>query len=367
MDTPSGVRYSPPESETPAAVKTTIRVLLSLALTIVFLFFFLRSFPLRDAWDAIASASPAFILLSVVLNLVAYLIRAWRWRHLLAPMRENIGLYNLTSTTLIGFMVTFLVPMRIGEIVRPVLLARRERLPASGAIATIALERIFDALTVMSLFLVFSLSAHGQVVLNPADTGSAQAIAAQLIRKGALAAALMVAIGLPIAVILVMFPGAVLGWLHRFNRGGPSSRLGRGIVLLEQFLAGFGSLRRGRELGKIIVSSLAMWLMIDLSTWYGLKAFGLPLEFFDTFLLMVALTVGISVPTPGGVGPYEYFCTLALTDLWFVPAAVAGAVAVTLHAIAILPTVAIGLLLMWRDGVRPAEVRNLAAAEGGTT
>jgi uncharacterized protein (TIRG00374 family) len=346
-------------------VKSATRIVLSLGLTVAFLALFLRSFDLRAAGRAIAGASPMLLVLAVVVNLLAYLVRAWRWRHLLAPMREGIGLYNLTSTTMIGFMVTFLVPMRIGEIVRPVLLARRERLSASAAIATIALERLFDALTVMALFLVFSLSAHGRAVLNPADLGSAQASAALLIRRGALAAALLVAVGLPAAGILVMFPGTVVGWLHRLNRGGPDSRLGKGIGLLEQFLAGLGSLRRGRELGKILASSLLMWLMIDLSTWYGLRAFGLEMRLFDTFLLMVALTVGISIPTPGGVGPYEYLCTLALTDLWFVPAAVAGAVAMTLHAIAILPTVVIGLLLMWRDGVRPAEVRGLAA-EGGT-
>ena len=347
-------------------MKSTTRILISLALTIGFLVLFLRSFDLEAAGRAVASASPALLLLAVILNLLAYVVRAWRWRHLLAPMRENIGLYNLTATTFIGFMITFLVPMRIGEIVRPVLLARRERLPASAAIATIALERLFDMLTVMALFLVFSLSAHGRGVLDPSDAGTAQASAALLLRQGALLASVGVAVGLPIVILLVLFPGVVLRWLHRLNRGGPTSRLGRGIVLLEQFLAGFGSLRRGRELGKIVASSLAMWLLIDLSTWIGLKAFGLPLQFFDTFLLMVALTVGISVPTPGGVGPFEYFCQIALTDLWRVPAAVAGAVALALHAVTLLPTIAVGLLFMWRDGVRPAEVRNLAT-EGGTS
>ncbi|HYV19799.1 MAG TPA: lysylphosphatidylglycerol synthase transmembrane domain-containing protein [Verrucomicrobiae bacterium] len=344
-------------------MKSATRVLVSLGLTILFLALFFRSFDLQAAGRAIASASPLFLLLGVALNLFAYLVRAWRWRHLLSPMREGLGLYNLTSTTFIGFMVTFLVPMRIGEIVRPVLLARREKIPATGAIATVALERIFDAMTVMTLFLIFSLSAHGRAVLNPTEVGSAQASAAHLLRQGALAAALLVAVGLPIALALVMWPRVIVGWLHRLNRGGPESRLGKAIVLLEEFLAGLGSLRRGRELGKIIASSLAMWLVIDLSVWCTLKAFDLPLQFFDIFLLMVALTVGISVPTPGGVGPYEYFCTLALTDLWAVPAAVAGAVALTLHATAMLPTILIGLLLMWRDGVRPAEMRVLAAEE----
>jgi len=341
-------------------VKSSTRILISLVLTGVFLFLFLRSFPLAAAWDSLRSASPVLLLLAVLLNLVAYPVRAWRWRHLLAPIREGIGLYNLTSTTFIGFMVTFLVPMRVGEVVRPVLLARRERFSSSAAIATIALERLFDAMTVMSLYLVFSLSAHGQAILAPPADGGARSQAAVLLRQGAWGVMLMVAVGLPIVAILVVFPKPFVAWLHRLNRGGPGTRLGKAIGVLEQFLGGLEAVRRGKELSAIIVSSFVMWLLIDLSVYLGLLAFDLPLRFFDTFLLMVALTVGISVPTPGGVGPYEFFCQISLTDFWGVTASVAGAVAVTLHAIAMLPPIAVGLLLMWRDGVRPSEVRTLA-------
>jgi uncharacterized membrane protein YbhN (UPF0104 family) len=344
-------------------VKGAVRIVVSLALTLLFLWLFLRNFDLGAAGRAIQGASPGLLLLATVINLLAYLVRSWRWRQLLSPMRERIGLYNLTATTFIGFMVTFLVPMRIGEIVRPVLLARRERLSASAAIATIALERLFDALTVMSLFLIFSLSAHGRAVLDPPDAGAARASASHLLRQGALAASLLVAIGLPVAIVLVAFPRFFLGWLHRMNPGGATTRLGKVIGVLEDFLTGLGSLRSARHLLQIVLSSLVMWLMIDLSTWCSLRAFGLPLQLFDTFLLMVALTVGISIPTPGGVGPYEFFCQVTLTDLWLVPAAVAGAVAITMHAIAMLPTILIGLLFMWRDGVRPAEMRTLAAEE----
>jgi uncharacterized protein (TIRG00374 family) len=341
-------------------VKSITRVLLSLLLTGAFLFLFLRNFDLTAAWASLRGASTTLLILAVAVNLAAYPVRAWRWRNLLSPMKERIGLYNLTSTTLIGFMISFLVPMRIGEVVRPVLLARRERIPATGAIATVALERLFDAMTVMGLYLVFSLSAHGRGILAPPAAGVARSSASVFMRQGALAASIVVAIGLPLLVVLVAAPKPFIAWLHRLNRGGPDTAIGRGIALLEQFLDGLKSVRRLRELTRIIASSLAMWLMIDLSVWLGLKAFDVPLGFFDTFLLMVALTVGISIPTPGGVGPYEYFCQISLTDFWGVPAAVAGAVAVTLHAIAILPPIVIGLLLMWKDGVRPAEVKDLA-------
>lgn len=341
-------------------MKSSTRILISLGLTVAFLALFLRSFDLAAAWQSLRGANPWLLGAAVALNLLCYPVRAWRWRHLMAPIRENLGLYNLTSTTFIGFMVTFLVPFRLGEVVRPVMLARRERLSSSAAIATIALERLFDAMTVMFLFLVFSLSAHGRAILAlPAD-GGARSQAVVLLRQGALGATLLVAIGLPVVMALVIFPQHFIGALHRMNRGGPGTRFGRVIKVLDQFLGGLGSLKRGRELTAIIASSFAMWLLIDLSVWLGLLAFGLPLRFLDTFLLMVALTVGISMPTPGGVGPYEYFCSISLTQVWGVPAAIAGAVAVTQHAIAMLPPIVVGLLFMWRDGVRPAEVRTLA-------
>lgn len=341
-------------------MKSTTRITISLLLTIVFLGLFLWSFDLAAAWNSLRSASPLLLALAALLNLAAYPVRAWRWRHLLAPVREGIGFYNLNSTTIIGFMVSFLVPFRVGEVVRPVLLARRERFSSSAAIATIALERLFDALTVMTLYLVFSLSAHGRAILAPPAEGGAGSEAAVLLRQGAWGAMLLVAVGLPLVAILVVFPKPFVARLHRLNRGGPSTRLGKAIGVLEQFLGGLEAVRRGKELSAIVVSSFAMWLLIDLSVYLGLLAFDLPLRFFDTFLLMVALTVGIAVPTPGGVGPYEFFCQISLVDFWGVPASTAGAVAVTLHAVAILPPIALGLLLMWRDGVRPSEVRTLA-------
>jgi uncharacterized membrane protein YbhN (UPF0104 family) len=343
-------------------VKLLTRFAISILLTAAFLFLFLRSFDLGAAWSSLRGASIAWSVLSVALNLSAYLVRAWRWRHLLAPIRERIGFYNLTSTTLIGFMVSFLVPFRMGEIVRPILLARRERLSSSAALATIALERLLDAMTVLGLFLVFSLSAHGSALMAAptGDGGVSQASA--LLRRGGMAAAAFVVIGLPIVVLLVAFPGQVVAWLHRVNRGGQAGRVARAIGVLERFLKGLGAIRRWRELLASASLSVAMWLVIDLSVYATLRAFDQSLGFFDTFLLLVPMTVGISVPTPGGVGSFEFLCQIALTDFWGVERAAAAAVAITLHAIAILPPIVIGLVLMWRDGVRPGEVRRIAAA-----
>ena len=102
-----------------------------------------------------------------------------------------------------------------------------------------------------------------------------------------------------IVIILVAFPGKVVAWLHRVNRGSREGRVARAIGVLEQFLMGFGAIRRWKNLLAAVALSVTMWLVIDLSVYVGVKAFGLPMTFFDTFLLMVPLTVGIAIPCGG--------------------------------------------------------------------
>ncbi len=340
-------------------MKPAARVVVSLLLTVLFLALFLRSFDLVAAGRAVSAASPLLIGLGVAVNLLAYWVRAWRWRYLLAPIRRGVGMYNLTSTTMIGFMISFLVPFRVGEVVRPVLLARRESLHAGAAFATIALERLLDTLMVMSLFLVFVLSPRGAALLAAPAGGATEA--SLFLRRGLMAAAAFVALGLPLVAILVAVPGKIAALLHRLNPGERTGAVGRAIASIETFVQGFSAIRRARDLAPCLALSLALWLLIDLSVFLGVRAFDLPLRFTDIFLLMVPLGVGIVVPTPGGVGPYEFLGQMSLAGFWGVEAARAAATAVTLHASTLVPTIAVGLLFMWRDGLRPAEVRRIAA------
>lgn len=339
-------------------MKPALRVVLSLVLTGFFLVLFFKGFDLGAAWKSASSADPGLLALGVVVNLAAYVVRAWRWRYLLSPIKEGVGLYNLTSTTLIGFMISFLVPFRIGEVARPVLLARREGLHAGAAFATIALERLLDTLIVMTLFLAFVLSPRGAAILS---AGGDANVAALFLRRGALTAAAFVLVGLPLVALLVAFPDRIVALLHRLNPGASTGMIGKAITALLSVVKGFSAVRRPRALVPALLLSFVVWLLIDLSVLLGVRAFGLPLQFADIFLLIVPLGVGIAVPTPGGVGPYEYLGQISLVGFWGVGVDRAAAAAVTLHASTLVPTIVAGLMFMWRDGLRPSEVRRMAA------
>src|SRR5688500_11413184 len=104
------------------------------------------------------SARPEFLLVAMVLTAGMYLVRAERWQYLLEPLGHT-RFWVAFRTTIIGFAATFVLPARAGEVLRPYLLARKERLPATAAFATIILERLLDLVTVLGLFAVFVLVA----------------------------------------------------------------------------------------------------------------------------------------------------------------------------------------------------------------
>ncbi len=340
-------------------MKPALRIAISLLLTVSFIWLFARRFDVRSAAHALGAASPWLIGLSVLVNLVGYLIRAWRWRVLMAPVKKGIGMYNLTSTMFIGFMISFLVPFRIGEVARPVLLARREKVSTTATLATVALERLFDVMTVMSLLLVFVLTTRGSALVASRGGAGEAGQASVYLRRAVVATGGLVAVALPLVLLLVLFPRRVTDLLHRLHgrRRGAAARL---TETVEKLIAGLGVMRHRKHLTQSIALSFLMWLVIDASVLLGVRAFGLPLRFTDMFLLIVPLGLGIVMPTPGGVGPYEFLCQVSLTGFWGVAQASAGAAAITLHAVTLLPTIVLGLLFMWHGGVRPAEVRKMA-------
>src|SRR5262245_43261533 len=125
------------------------------ALTIGLLWGFIRGANLTEVWLHIKSADPLWIAGAVVMTIFGFFVRAWRWQALLWPLGV-VRFRNTFRTTVMGFTATNLLPGRLGEVLRPYLLARTESLPFSSALATIVIERVFlDIASILLLFGVF--------------------------------------------------------------------------------------------------------------------------------------------------------------------------------------------------------------------
>jgi hypothetical protein len=319
----------------------TVRAVATVALAVLLLALFFRGSDWAEIRSALLSGRPSLILWSLAAIMITYGIRALRWRILLSPLGRP-GLWNCFSATVIGFMVNFLVLGRLGEIARPYLLARREGFSASGAFATIVLERVLDLVTVV-IFVGFSL------LFGPGRSESEEGVGA--LEFGGLLGLAAALVGLGSMFLLARYPDRSLRFWRRLLSLAPR-RLGeRALSFLDTFRSGLGVLVDGSGLLKTALMSVLLWLSICLSFWLGARAFDVELGFFDSFLVIGFLTVGVAVPTPGAIGGYHVMCALALTMLFGTEASLAKAVALASHAISFLPVTILGIFLFAKAGL----------------
>src|SRR5688572_6574804 len=172
-------------------MKRALRVIVSFVAAAAFLGLFFWKLDARVVLRHMADAHPAWLGAVLVLQGVHLVLRTLRWRILLAPMKRRIGFYNLFSTTAIGYLLSF-VFFRIGEVLRPVMLAQREGIQKSGAIATCVLERLMDALAIALLLGVYLL-----FFFQPPAAGTGTLDMGQVRSAGIAVGALMMA-GFPV-------------------------------------------------------------------------------------------------------------------------------------------------------------------------
>ena len=330
------------------------RVGLSLLLAVGLLFLFFRGVDWDAMGRALRGADPLYLCGVVLVTLVTYAARAWRWGFLLAPL-ARVPYPRLFSATVIGFMTGMLIP-RAGEVVRPYLVARKHPVSTSAGFASIVLERLFDLITVLLLFALYLY------VLPTPPTQTRGPLLGVLKVAGAAAGAGALVI---LAVLLVWhrhseramrladrllwpFPARFAGAVARGVRS-----FGDGLAVLKA---------SPPHLAAILAQSVVVWLFLALGIHWNNRAFGLHLPFHTAFLILAFLTVGVSIPTPGTVGGFHAFYRAALTEAYGVDNDVAAAAGIASHALGNLPVLLLGLALLGREGLTVGKVANMSEA-----
>jgi uncharacterized protein (TIRG00374 family) len=326
----------------------------ALALALVWLFF--RGADLGAIRASLLAARPGLVLAAVMVTLVTYFLRAARWRVLLSPLGRP-SLWNCFSTTVIGFMVNFLVPPgRLGEVARPYLLARREGFSASGAFATILLERILDLVTVVLLIGLW-------LAVGTLPTRSAEALEA--LKIGGLVGLAAAVIALGTMSLFARYPEASLARATRVLSILPQRFQQVAIRFLATFTTGLGVLADAAGFAKAASLSVLLWVNVCFAFWIGARALSVHFGFGQTFLVIGFLTVGVAVPTPGGIGGYHVMGALALTSMFGTDESAARAVALVNHAIAFLPVTFLGIVLFAKAGLSFRQVKTFTSSRDG--
>jgi uncharacterized protein (TIRG00374 family) len=326
-------------------------VVLTLALALVVLF--LYNVDLQGVVAQILRARPdwlAFALFTMVVNLA---IRAWRWQYLLEPLGRP-SFANAFRATSVGFAASAILPARAGEVIRPYFLARRQRISATGAFATVILERLLDMVTVLGLLAVYVFFVRGPVSADHALAFEAVTWAAGMAGVGAIAA-------FSVLFALAANPVRLAQTLSRLERVMPSKLAGALARIAEKFANGLAVVRRPGRLFVALALSIPLWLSIALGIWAVAEAFRLAIPFAGSFLIVALLVVGVAVPTPGAVGGFHAAFKVSATTFFDAPDAAAVGAAIVLHIMTIGPPLLLGLLFAAEEGLNFAGMKQLAA------
>lgn len=313
-----------------------------LSISVLLLWWVFRGEDLGAIAAEVTAADPWWLLASVFVATSGYLLRAMRWKVLLTPLRPRTGLRSRFAATSIGFMVNNLLPARAGEFARGWSLARMEKMRTSACLASLAVERLFDGLTVVAL-LVVSLSLPG----FRADTE----LAGELV-GGAAAGFLAVLAIVVLAVALALArPDVVRAAARPLASRLPGAAGDGALSILDGLIEGLGALRSPMLVVRAAVWSLIFWLWHSASFWLGFRAFGIDAGYAEALFLNGVTALAVALPSaPGFFGPFEAAVRFALVDVLGVGENPALAFAAGYHITTFIPVTAIGLWYFWRMG-----------------
>jgi uncharacterized protein (TIRG00374 family) len=329
-------------------VSRTVRIALSIAISAVFLAFAVRGVDWNEAAGALAKAHYLYVVPMFGICIWSLYIRAQRWRILLRPVGTP-AMRTLVAATNIGFMANMVLPLRMGEVIRPVLVSRKEHEPLSGILATVVLERIFDMFTILFLF---GVSAATVSVSPEVRQWGYRLCALAAIIGGAVAfVRWQEALALRVLqLVLRPFPPRLAEPVDHFFRG---------------FVQALEILDSPWTFLQLLGWSLYLWLVINAIYLLGILAFELPVPLIVGSIVVTAvIAIAVSAPSaPGYIGAFQVGCTLSLA-IFGVSKSDAFAYSIILHVTQFVGVVAAGLYSLAREGMTLRQVEEVSETDG---
>jgi glycosyltransferase 2 family protein len=274
--------------------RTLLRWLLGLALGALGVYGAWQGVDLAALQTVMTTADVRFIALAVPFFVCSYTLRALRWRQLFPAAVRASGLRHALGILLVGFLANNVMPARGGEVLRVMLMKRYNAVPASGTLATLLAERVFDGL-VLGLTGLLSLRAiHGE---------EASWLGLLLLAFGSLFVALLLAAQLEGHV------RAAGARLAQRCQGRLSEVLERSLDSGLRYVAVLAS---GRTLLRVGALTCGVWFFEALVFAFVARAFGLSLGAGHLGGLLSVVNFASLAPTPGGLGAIELAGTAVL-------------------------------------------------------
>ncbi|MCP4148222.1 MAG: flippase-like domain-containing protein [bacterium] len=329
-----------------------LKIFLIIGLVAVLLYFFLQNVDFSEVTAIIKGVNPIYPIVFFLGLFLQYFIRAYRWGILLRPHKKKISLFTLYNYTVIGFFINILIPGRIGEPARGILLAEEEKINKSYGLASIFLERLIDINMIVLLFLVSLF----------------------FIRTGnlPLLAQLKKASYIVLPVMLMIFPllylvntAKVFGYVERivhfFSKIFPARMRERAVLFTLDFIKGLRLELSLLDFIKLSISSAMVWIALVPVYWFLMLGFqfGSGVGILESIPYLSLVVASAAIPTPGMAGSLDAASRHGLEKLYGVGTNEAAAYTILAHFLIIAVMFFPGLLALWTKGLKLNRIRHI--------
>lgn len=291
---------------------------------------------------SLLSANYFYVFLPVPIILFSHWVRAYRWKTMLNPLVKVKSVWNLFSAVMIGYAVNTVIP-RGGELVRPFVTSKKEKISYSSTFATIILERVIDVVTLIIIFgVTFALLSDKIVKILPDNINPNQLILVTLL--------------IVVIALLNLYPPFVNFLLKYTVKPFSSSLYEKLLGIVERFKKGLAIVKEPKLYLKLTFESFLIWFLYSLPLYILFSAF----DFQDTLHLglidatMLVIVAGISVtisPTPNGAGVYQLFVPQAMVKLYGMDPEIALAYSILAWATSTFTQFIVGMIFFYKEGL----------------
>ncbi|MEP5614254.1 MAG: lysylphosphatidylglycerol synthase transmembrane domain-containing protein [Cyclobacteriaceae bacterium] len=268
-------------------ILTILKVLVSVGLAAFLLFLVFRNIEWIDFWQKAAAVDYSWVVASVILSIIPYVARAYRWNILLKPLGHNLKTSRTTVAVLIGYLANLALP-RLGEITRCGVLNRNDKVPVPDALGTVIVERLIDVLTLLVLMGLSLFIEYERLMKFLMDAFAGLALPS------------WVTVVFPIVAILGL--AVLIIFIRKQSR-----KQGKLASIIKGFTNGLLSLKDISNPVGFVISTLAIWIAYFLMSY--IIVFSLPetshLNLSAGLMLLITGGIALAIPVQSGFGTYH--------------------------------------------------------------